>query len=59
MKEKIQEVEKEITEMRVTIQKLEEKIAELESGKSSSGIYLDGTQDYVKEYIEKNSGRKG
>jgi hypothetical protein len=53
----VEEIVKELTEKvdKLTLQvlELEKQLLELKNGSLGTGVYLDGTPDYVKEYISK------
>lgn len=56
MKEKSKEL-KEITEqidkLILRVNELEKEVESLKKGSLGTGVYLDGTPDYVKDYINK------
>ena len=49
MEDKIKELTEKVDKLTLTINELEKRIHDLETG-----VYLDGTPDYVKEYINKD-----
>lgn len=46
-----EELQKQITELTLKLQELENRIAQLEKGEFGTGIYLDGCTDADIEYI--------
>lgn len=48
----MEELKKEITELKLIIQQLEQRVADLENGEFGSGVYLEGCNDADKEYIK-------
>lgn len=48
----MEDLKKEITELKLIIQQLEERITNLEKGEFGSGVYLEGCTDADKEYIK-------
>lgn len=58
MEDKLKELELEINGLKLTIQQLVDKVANLESGESQSGVYFDGCPDYATEYIMKTINKK-
>ncbi len=61
MKEKDNEIVKELTEKLdkaiLRINNLEKEVEELKKGSLGTGVYLDGTPDFVKDYINKEGER--
>ena len=61
MKEKDNEIIKELTEKLdkaiLRINNLEKEVEELKKGSLGTGVYLDGTPDFVKDYINKEGER--
>jgi cell division protein FtsB len=53
MEDKIKELTEKVDKLTLTINELEKRIHELETGSLGTGVYLDGTPDYVKEYINR------
>ena len=60
MEDKIKELTEKVDKLTLTVNELEKRIHDLETGSLGTGVYLDGTPDYVKEYINKDGeyGRK-
>ena len=55
----MKELEKQIAELRLLVQQLEEKITKLEEGELGSGVYVDGCTDATKAYItEEKEGKE-
>lgn len=53
MEEKVKELEKKVDKLNLIINDLEKRLKNLETGSLGTGVYLDGTPDYVKDYITK------
>ena len=60
MEEKLKELEKRLNSLIENLDKLslkyndlEKRLKDLETGSLGTGVYLDGTPDYVKDYINK------
>jgi len=49
----MEEVIEKIDKIMLTLNDLEKRIHDLETGSLGTGVYLDGAPDYVKEYINK------
>lgn len=53
MDAKIRELIEKVDKLSLTINELEKRIHDLETGSLGTGVYLDGSPDYVKEYINR------
>lgn len=53
MEDKIKELTEKLDKLTLIINELEKRIHTLETGSLGTGVYLDGTPDYVKEYINR------
>ena len=53
MGEKIVELMEEIDKLKLQVTELEKRVHDLETGSIGTGVYLDGTPEYVKDYINK------
>lgn len=53
MEEKLKELTEKIDKLVLRINELEKEIENLKKGSLGTGVYLDGTPDYVKDYINK------
>ena len=53
MEEKVKELEEKVDKLNLIINDLEKRLTNLETGSLGTGVYLDGTPDYVKDYITK------
>lgn len=53
MEESLKELIETVDKMKLTINDLEKRVHDLETGSLGTGVYLDGAPDYVKEYINK------
>ena len=53
MEEQIKELIEKIDKLTLRVNELEKEVAELKEGSLGSGVYLDGTPDYVRDYINK------
>ena len=56
MEEKVKELEEKVDKLNLIINDLEKRLKNLETGSLGTGVYLDGTPDYVKDYITKKEG---
>ena len=55
-KELIELIEK-IDKLTLRVNELEKEIEELKKGSLGTGVYLDGTPEYVKDYINKDGDK--
>lgn len=53
MEEQIKELTEKVDKITLKIIELEKELIDLKNGSLGTGVYLDGTPDYVKEYISK------
>ena len=53
MEKEVKELTEKIDKLVLKISDLEKRLHDLETGSLGTGVYLDGTPEYVKEYIEK------
>ena len=53
MEEIIEKLTEKVDKITLTLNDLEKRIHDLETGSLGTGVYLDGAPDYVKEYINK------
>lgn len=53
MEDKIIELTEKLDKLVLKINELEKEIQDLKSGSLGTGVYLDGTPEYVKDYINK------
>ena len=53
MEEQIKELIEKIDKLTLRVNELEKEVTELKEGSLGSGVYLDGTPDYVRDYINK------
>ena len=53
MEEKLKGLTEKIDKLVLRINELEKEIEDLKKGSLGTGVYLDGTPDYVKDYINK------
>lgn len=53
MEEKLKELTEKIDKLILRVNELEKEIENLKKGSLGTGVYLDGTPDYVKDYINK------
>ena len=53
MEEKVKKLEEKVDKLNLLINDLEKRLKDLETGSLGTGVYLDGTPDYVKDYITK------
>lgn len=51
--EDLKEIIEKVDKIVLTLNSLEERIHNLETGSLGTGVYLDGAPDYVKDYINK------
>ncbi|MBR1386437.1 MAG: hypothetical protein IJ568_06375 [Bacilli bacterium] len=57
MEDKIKELMETVDKLNLKITELEKRVHDLETGSIGTGVYLDGTPDYVKEYINKEGDK--
>ena len=50
---KIKELTETLDKLVLRVNELEKQVEELKKGSLGTGVYLDGTPDYVKDYINK------
>ena len=55
---RVEELEKKLTQMILTIQLLEDRISKLENGEHNTGIYVDGCSELVRNYLSESSKEK-
>lgn len=53
MEERVKELTEKVDKLALQVLELEKQLLELKNGSLGTGVYLDGTPDYVKEYISK------
>jgi len=53
VEEKVKELTEKVDKLTLQVLELEKQLLELKNGSLGTGVYLDGTPDYVKEYISK------
>ena len=53
MEETVKELVEKVDKLTLQVLELEKQLLELKNGSLGTGVYLDGTPDYVKEYISK------
>lgn len=53
MEETIKELTEKLDKLILRVNDLEKEVKDLKDGSLGTGVYLDGTPDYVKEYINK------
>lgn len=53
MENKIKELTEKVDKLVLQISELEKRLHDLETGSIGTGVYLDGTPEYVKDYINK------
>ena len=53
MEEQIKDLTEKVDKLTLKIIELEKELINLKNGSLGTGVYLDGTPDYVKEYISK------
>ena len=53
MEEKIKELTEKVDKLTIKYTELEKQLNDLLNSSLGTGVYLDGTPDYVKEYINK------
>lgn len=53
MEEKLKELTEKIDKLVLRVNELEKEVETLKKGSLGTGVYLDGTPDYVKDYINK------
>lgn len=52
----IDKVTEMLTALNERVTKLEERIAHLEEGMAAEGVYLDGSPQYVREFVNNEKG---
>lgn len=52
MEEKVIELTEKIDKLTLKINELEKRISDLETGSLGTGVYLEGTPEYVRDYIK-------
>ena len=57
MEEKLKEITEKVDKLTLKVIELEKEIIDLRNGSLGTGVYLDGTPDYVKEYISKEGDK--
>lgn len=53
MEETVKELVEKVDKLTLQVLELEKQLLELKNGSLGTGVYLDGTPEYVKEYISK------
>lgn len=53
MEENLKSISEKLDKLVLRINELEKELKELKEGSLGTGVYLDGTPDYVKDYISK------
>lgn len=53
MEEKVQDLIEKLDKLTLRVNELEQEVKNLKEGSLGTGVYLDGTPDYVKDYINK------
>jgi len=53
MEEIVKELVEKVDKLTLQVLELEKQLLELKNGSLGTGVYLDGTPEYVKEYISK------
>lgn len=59
MNKQIEALTETVARLNGVVQELEKRMTALEKQYSADGVYLDGTPDYVKMYLEEGSGING
>lgn len=52
-----EELMEKIDKLTLRVNELEKEVEELKKGSLGTGVYLDGTPDYVKDYINKEGDK--
>ena len=53
----VEELMEKIDKLILRVNELEKEVEELKKGSLGTGVYLDGTPDYVKDYINKEGDK--
>jgi len=54
---KIKELTETLDKLVLRVNELEKQVEELKKGSLGTGVYLDGTPEYVREYIKKEGDK--
>lgn len=57
MEQKLNEITEKVDKLTLKVIELEKEIADLKNGSLGTGVYLDGTPEYVKDYISKEGDK--
>lgn len=57
MEQKLKEMTEKLDKLTLKVIELEKEIADLKNGSLGTGVYLDGTPEYVKDYISKEGDK--
>lgn len=55
MEEKVKELVEKVDKLTLQISELEKRVHDLETGSIGTGVYLDGTPEYARDYINNNN----
>ena len=53
MEERLSELTEKVDKLTLKVIELEKELLDLKNGSLGTGVYLDGTPDYVRDYISK------
>lgn len=57
MEEKVKELVEKVDKLTLQISELEKRVHDLETGSIGTGVYLDGTPEYARDYINKEGAK--
>lgn len=57
MEQKLNEITEKVDKLTLKVIELEKEIVDLKNGSLGTGVYLDGTPEYVKDYISKEGDK--
>lgn len=57
MEQKLNEITEKVDKLTLKVIELEKEISDLKNGSLGTGVYLDGTPEYVKDYISKEGDK--
>lgn len=57
MEQKLNEITEKVDKLTLKVIELEKEINDLKNGSLGTGVYLDGTPEYVKDYISKEGDK--